>query len=50
MKRLDEIAHHALAGDTTSVNLFREVNPFYREFTDSITLTAKAQAVSIKGL
>jgi hypothetical protein len=29
--------------DTTAANLFLGVNPFYRQFTDPITLTAQAQ-------
>lgn len=35
----------SVAGDTTAANLFLGVNPFYREFTTPIPLTAQAQAL-----
>jgi hypothetical protein len=33
----------SVAGDTTAANLFLGVNPFYREFTDTIAPTTQAQ-------
>ncbi len=33
----------SVAADTTAANLFLGVNPFYRQFTNSIALTTQAQ-------